>query len=112
MPPTVVIFARRTEEKSKRPAKGGNAEFATTTQRRWAIIGMSAARAADVRISNKSPRRDTDDAVVSCPLVRKTRQVTTMRVCASEDDPQYEIKSAKTDHIAAHKGHALKKASA
>jgi len=31
---------------------------------------------------------------------------------ASEDDPQYEIKSAKTDHIAAHKGHALKKASA
>ena len=31
---------------------------------------------------------------------------------ASEDDPQYEIKSAKTDHIAAHKGHALKKANA
>lgn len=30
---------------------------------------------------------------------------------ASDDDPQYEIKSAKTDHIAAHKGHALKKAS-
>jgi len=29
---------------------------------------------------------------------------------ASEDDPQYEIKSAKSDHIAAHKGHALKKA--
>ena len=31
---------------------------------------------------------------------------------ANADDPQYEIKSAKTDHIAAHKGHALKKASA
>jgi hypothetical protein len=31
---------------------------------------------------------------------------------ASEDDPQYEIKSAKTDHIAMHKGRALKKASA
>ena len=31
---------------------------------------------------------------------------------ASEDDPQYEIKSGKTDHIAMHKGHALKKASA
>lgn len=31
---------------------------------------------------------------------------------ASKDDPQYEIKSAKTDHIAAHKGHALKKTSA
>ena len=26
---------------------------------------------------------------------------------ASEDDPQYEIKSDKTDHIAAHKGRAL-----
>ena len=28
---------------------------------------------------------------------------------ASRDDPQYEIKSDKTDHIAAHKGSALKK---
>lgn len=28
---------------------------------------------------------------------------------ASEDDPQYEIKSDKTDHIAAHKGGALRK---
>jgi hypothetical protein len=27
---------------------------------------------------------------------------------ASKDDPQYEIKSDKTDHIAAHKGSALK----
>jgi hypothetical protein len=26
---------------------------------------------------------------------------------ATEDDPQYEIKSDKTDHIAAHKGGAL-----
>ncbi len=26
---------------------------------------------------------------------------------ASQDDPQYEIKSDKTDHIAAHKGGAL-----
>lgn len=26
---------------------------------------------------------------------------------ASEDDPQYEIKSDKSDHIAAHKGGAL-----
>ena len=26
---------------------------------------------------------------------------------ASEDDPQYEIKSDKTDHVAAHKGVAL-----
>ena len=28
---------------------------------------------------------------------------------ANEDEPQYEIKSDKTDHIAAHKGKALKK---
>lgn len=28
---------------------------------------------------------------------------------ASADDPQYEIKSDKTEHIAAHKGHALHK---
>jgi len=27
---------------------------------------------------------------------------------ASADDPQYEIKSDKTDHVAAHKGSALK----
>ncbi|VCU71694.1 hypothetical protein PIGHUM_03781 [Pigmentiphaga humi] len=29
---------------------------------------------------------------------------------ASEEDPQYEIKSDKTSHIAAHKGSALRKA--
>lgn len=28
---------------------------------------------------------------------------------ATEDDPQYEIKSDKTDHVAAHKGTALTK---
>lgn len=28
---------------------------------------------------------------------------------ATEDEPQYEIKSSKTDHIAAHKESALKK---
>jgi Hypervirulence associated proteins TUDOR domain len=28
---------------------------------------------------------------------------------ASKDDPQYEIKSDRTDHIAAHKGKALRK---
>jgi hypothetical protein len=28
---------------------------------------------------------------------------------ASEEDPQYEIKSSKTDHIAMHKGSALQK---
>jgi hypothetical protein len=28
---------------------------------------------------------------------------------ASEDNPQYEIKSDKTDHVAAHKGSALKR---
>jgi len=30
-------------------------------------------------------------------------------VHASKDDPQYEIKSDKTDHIAIHKGSALRK---
>jgi hypothetical protein len=29
---------------------------------------------------------------------------------ASKDEPQYEIKSDKTDHVAAHKGSALKRA--
>ncbi len=28
---------------------------------------------------------------------------------ASKDDPQYEIKSSKTDHVAMHKGSALRK---
>jgi hypothetical protein len=28
---------------------------------------------------------------------------------ASKDEPQYEIKSDKTDHVAAHKGSALKR---
>ena len=31
---------------------------------------------------------------------------------ASKDEPQYEIKSDKTDHIAMHKGKALKKTAA
>ena len=31
---------------------------------------------------------------------------------ASKDEPQYEIKSDKTDHIAMHKGAALKRANA
>lgn len=30
---------------------------------------------------------------------------------ASEDEPQYEIASDKTDHVAAHKGSALRKLS-
>jgi hypothetical protein len=46
---------------------------------------------------------------------RITRVITTRitfkgyTVHASEDDPQYEIKSDKTDHIAMHKGSALRK---
>ena len=45
---------------------------------------------------------------------RITRVITTRitfkgyTVHASKDDPQYEIKSDKTDHIAMHKGSALK----
>lgn len=34
------------------------------------------------------------------------------KVHASKDEPQYEIKSNKTDHIAMHKGSALTKISA
>lgn len=33
------------------------------------------------------------------------------KVHASKDEPQYEIKSEKTDHIAIHKGSALTKVS-
>ena len=46
---------------------------------------------------------------------RITRIITTnimfkgYTIHASEDDPQYEIKSDKTDHIAMHKGSALRK---
>jgi hypothetical protein len=46
---------------------------------------------------------------------RITRVITTRitfkghTVHASKDDPQYEIKSDKTDHIAMHKGSALRK---
>ena len=46
---------------------------------------------------------------------RITRVITTRTrfkgytVHASQDEPQYEIKSDKTDHIAMHKGAALRK---
>ena len=46
---------------------------------------------------------------------RITRVITTRitfkghTVHASKDDPQYQIKSDKTDHIAMHKGSALRK---
>jgi len=46
---------------------------------------------------------------------RITRVITTRMtlkgytVHASKDEPQYEIKSDKTDHIAMHKGSALRK---
>ncbi|SEI44114.1 DUF2945 domain-containing protein [Frateuria terrea] len=39
---------------------------------------------------------------------RDTRYKGHIRRC-SEDDPQYEIKSDKTDHVAMHKGSALQK---
>ena len=41
-PRTIAIFARRGEEKSRKAAKGGNAEFAAAVQRRCAIIGIAA----------------------------------------------------------------------
>jgi cell division protease FtsH len=42
VPRTVAIFARRGEEKSRKTAKGGNAEFAAAIQRRCAIVGIAA----------------------------------------------------------------------
>ena len=42
VPRTVAIFVRRGDEKSKKAAKGGNAEFAAAVQRRCAIIGIAA----------------------------------------------------------------------
>lgn len=41
VPRTVAVFARRGEEKSRKAAKGGNAEFAAAIQRRCAIIGIA-----------------------------------------------------------------------
>lgn len=42
VPRTVTIFTRRGEEKSKKAASGGNAEFAAAVQRRCAIVGIAA----------------------------------------------------------------------
>jgi cell division protease FtsH len=42
VPGTVAIFVRRGEDKSRKAAKDGNAEFAAAVQRRCAIIGISA----------------------------------------------------------------------
>jgi hypothetical protein len=39
-----------------------------------------------------------------------TRDVKTQRRHASKEDPQHEIKSTRTDHMAMHKGATLKKA--
>lgn len=42
-------------------------------------------------------------------VVRTEIEFKGYRVHATPDDPQYEIKSEKTDHIAMHKGAALRK---
>jgi hypothetical protein len=44
-------------------------------------------------------------------VVTSEIQFKTYKVHASKEDPQYEIKSAKTDHVAMHKGSALTKRS-
>jgi hypothetical protein len=44
-------------------------------------------------------------------VVTSEIQFKTYKVHASKEDPQYEIKSAKTDHVAMHKGSALTKGS-
>jgi hypothetical protein len=48
--------------------------------------------------------RGTITRVVSSPISFKG-----YTVHASEDEPQYEIASDKTDHVAMHKGSALRK---
>ena len=42
-------------------------------------------------------------------VVRSENEFKGYRVHATPDDPQYEIKSEKTDHVAMHKGSALRK---
>lgn len=42
-------------------------------------------------------------------VVRSEIEFKGYRVHATPDDPQYEIKSEKTDHVAMHKGSALRK---
>lgn len=44
-------------------------------------------------------------------VVTSEIQFKNYKVHASKEDPQYEIKSAKTDHVAMHKGSALTKRS-
>lgn len=42
-------------------------------------------------------------------IVRTEIEFKGYRVHATPDDPQYELKSEKTDHVAMHKGSALRK---
>ncbi len=42
-------------------------------------------------------------------VITKPEKFKTYTVRASADEPQYEIKSDRTDHIAVHKGSALRK---
>ena len=59
-------------------------------------------------------RWNSEDGEVSGTIVKKHTSDTEykghMRRCSPED-PQYEIKSDKTDHVAMHKGDALTKVS-
>jgi hypothetical protein len=43
------------------------------------------------------------------PLAEGYQIGSVTRITRYEDDPRYEIKSSKTDHIAVHKGSALRK---
>jgi hypothetical protein len=45
-------------------------------------------------------------------VIRSEIEFKGYKVHASKDEPQYEIKSDKTDHIAMHKGSALTKVAA
>jgi len=55
---------------------------------------------------------NSEGGLVSGRIIKVHTRDTDYKGCthhASPEDPQYEIKSDKTDHIAIHKGGALKK---
>lgn len=55
---------------------------------------------------------NSEAGMVSGVIIKKVTSEITFKgytVHASEDEPQYQIKSDKTDHEAMHKGSALKK---
>jgi len=76
-----------------------------STIREWTIMSHPFKVGDHVRWNSEAG--DVSGKIVKVH-VRDTDYKGHTRHC-SEDDPQYEIKSDKTDHIAMHKGTALRK---